>query len=141
MLLLAFLGLANQFGNECHQSDGPDGGFITQRLIIQRLTPVPHSRSERLIVQRRIIQMFLTPEAIIELENMKDVLASPAVSQQFRYDRKPIVYTDASVGTQDGMVAGGSGAVVVQEEEDGKAYICAGASSGLLAAQKNYLPH
>ena len=36
------------------------------------------------------------------------------------------------------MVAGGLGVVVVQEDEDGKAYICACASSGLSVAQKNY---
>ena len=36
----------------------------------------------------------MTPEAIVEFEDMKTVLASLAVLQQFRYDRKTIVYTD-----------------------------------------------
>ena len=73
----------------------------------------------------------LTPEAIIEFGNIKAVLASP-------YDtRKTIVYTDASVGTQDGTGSGGLGIVVVEADE-GSEYLCCFASCGLTTAQKNY---
>lgn len=42
-----------------------------------------------------------TPEAIMEFENLKAVLDSPPVLQQFRYDRPTFVYTDASVKSEE----------------------------------------
>ena len=90
--LRTFLGLANQFRERVP-------GFT---LLVANLTAQTRgsSKSSRLI---------LTPKATIEFENMKAILASPAVLQQFRYNRKTIVYTDALVGTQDGLMAGGLG--------------------------------
>ena len=78
-----------------------------------------------------------TPKAIIEFENLKVVLNSPPVLQQFRYDRPTVVYTDTSVGTAE--LPGGLGVVIVQTDgNDGLDYVCAYASAGLAPAQKNY---
>lgn len=121
--LRAFLGLANQFRERI-------AGYALMVANLTSLTRVANTtKNQRLVV---------TPEAIMEFENVKTALASPPVLQQFRYDRKTIVYTDASVGTQDGSIAGGLEVVVVQEDESGLEYLCCCASSGLTAAQRNY---
>jgi len=78
----------------------------------------------------------VTPEGLIEFENLKVVLSSPAVLQQFKYMRPTIVYIDASVGSDD--CPGGLGVVIVQKDKERKEYVCAYASSGLTGAQKNY---
>ncbi|KAF8456191.1 hypothetical protein BGX38DRAFT_66630 [Terfezia claveryi] len=92
-------------------------------LLVANLTALTRSRtvlsgsssvgSGSSSVGSKSSRLSLTPEAIIEFENMKAILASPAVLQQFQYGRRTIVYTDALVGTQDGMIAGGLGVVVV----------------------------
>ena len=97
--------------------------------MVNHLTSMTRSKTNKIS---------LTPEAIIEFENLKAVLISPLVLQQFDYKRKTIVYTDASVGTPDGSICGGMGVVIVQEDDDGKEYVCCFASSGLSASQQNY---
>ena len=120
--LPSFLGLANQFRERV-------SGFAP---LVANLTALTRGTSK----SRCLV---ITPEAIIEFENFKAVLASAMLLQQFKYDRKTYVYTDASVVTQDSMVAGSLGVVIVQEDPmDGRAYICACASSGLSSAQRNY---
>ena len=92
--LRAFLGLANQFRDRV-----PD-----YALMVSQLTILTKSKSTKIS---------LTSEAIIEFENLKATLVSLLVLQQFNYMRKTIVYTDASVGTQDGSICGGRGVVIV----------------------------
>lgn len=115
----AFLGLANQFRDRV-------SGYA---LMVSHHTSLTKSKSTKIS---------LTTEAIIECENLKATLVSSLVLQQFNYTRKTIVYTHASVGTQDGLICGGLGVVIVQEDEEGKQYVCCFASSGLSAAQRNY---
>lgn len=117
--LRGFLGLANQFRDRVP-------GFA---LMVANLTALTRASKTPKIT--------LNPEAIMEFENMKAFLVSPVVLQQFRYDRKTIVYTDACIGTQDGAVSGGLGVVIVQVDGDTE-YVCCFASSGLSPAQRNY---
>ena len=117
--LRGLLGLANQFRERI-------AGYALLVTALTALTRGPNKNK----------RITATPEAIIEFENLKSVLSSPPVLQQFRYDRPTFVYTDASVGSED--LPGGLGVVVVQTGVDGKDYVCAYASSGLTPAQKNY---
>ena len=125
--LRGLLGLANQFRERI-------AGYA---LLVTALTELTRGT----VKKQKIIA---TPEAIIEFENLKVVLSSPPVLQQFRYGRPTFVYTDASVGTTSGTssdemeLPGGLGVVIVQTGEDGIDYVCAYASTGLTAAQKNY---
>lgn len=117
--LRAFLGLANQSRDRVP-------GYA---MMVANLTALTRTKVNRLL---------LTPEAIMEFENVKAILALPIILQQFDYSQKTIVYTDASMGTQDGKVAGGLGVVIVQVDKDGLKYVCCFASSGLSDAQRNY---
>jgi len=79
----------------------------------------------------------LSPEAIAEVDHIKEYLRSPAVLMCFQPGRTTYVYTDASVGFHD--VAGGLGAVITQvHPTERKEYVCAYASAALSPAQKNY---
>jgi hypothetical protein len=79
----------------------------------------------------------LSPEAIAEIDHLKDFLRSPSVLMCFQPGRKTYVYTAASVGHQE--MAGGLRAVITQiHPESGREYVCAYASAGLSPAQKNY---
>ena len=80
-------------------------------------------------------RLTLSPEAIAELDHLKDCLRSPAVLMCFQPGRETYVYTDASIGHHD--TAGGLGAVITQVM-DGHEYVCAYASATLSPAQKNY---
>jgi transposase InsO family protein len=80
-------------------------------------------------------KLTLSPEAIAEVDHLKEYLQSPAVLMCFRPGRETFVYTDASVGFHD--IAGGLGAVITQVV-DGSEYVCAYASATLSPAQKNY---
>ena len=126
--LRGLLGLANQFRERI-------AGYA---LMVTALTALTRG------LERKV---FPTPEALIEFENLKVVLNSPPVLQQFRYDRRTFVYTDASIGSRspnggtddDGLeVPGGLGVVIVQTDDEGHDYVCAYASAGLTPAQKNY---
>ena len=114
--MTAFLGLANQFGDRVPR----------YALIVSHLTSLTRSKTNKISP---------TPEAIIEFENVKSAFISPMVLQQLNYNRKTIVYTDASVSTQDASV---SGVVTIQEDIDGKEYFCCFASSRLAVSQRNY---
>ena len=127
--LRGLLGLANQFRERI-------AGYA---LLVTALTALTRGPDRKIVA---------TPEALIEFENLKLVLNSPPVLQQFRYDRPTFVYTDASVGSRipggsdqtcgDTDVPGGLGVVIVQTDVDGCDYVCAYASVGLTPAQRNY---
>ena len=124
--LRGLLGLANQFRERI-------AGYA---LLVPTLTTLTTGSA-------KFGKVIPTPEAIVEFENLKVVLASPPVLQQFKYDRPTIVYTDASVGSSgsgsDGTdLPGGLGVIIVQTGPDGLDYVCAYASSGLTPAQRNY---
>jgi len=78
--LQAFLGLANQFHNRVP-------GYA---LMVSHLTALTRWKTNKVL---------LTPEAIIEFEDIKAILISPMVLQQFNYTRKTFVYTNSSGGT------------------------------------------
>ena len=125
--LRGLLGLANQFREHI-------AGYA---LLVPTLTALTRGSA-------KFGKVVPTPEAIVEFENLKVVLASPPMLQQFKYDRSTIVYTDASVGSSgsgsDGSdLPGGLGVVIIQTcPHDGLDYVCAYASSGLTPAQRNY---
>ena len=121
--LRGLLGLANQFRERI-------AGYA---LLVTALTALTRSADGSGKKDSRVVA---TPEALIEFENLKVLLNSPPILQQFRYDRPTVVYTDASIGTAELPV--GLGAVIVQTDDDGKDYVCAYASAGLTTAQKNY---
>ena len=111
------MGLANQF-REC---------IARYALLVSALTALVRGPEKRVVP---------TPEALLEFENLKVILSSAPVLQQFRYTRPTIVYTDASAGSLG--LPGGLGVVIAQTDEDGKDYVCAYASAGLTSAQRNY---
>ena len=120
--LRGLLGLANQFRERI-------AGYA---LIMTALTALTRGPEKKVVA---------TPEALVEFEDLKVALNSPPVLQQFRYDRPTFVYTDASLGSvlpDDTIVPGGLGVVIVHTDPDGSDYVCAYASAGLSAAQKNY---
>ena len=69
--------------------------------------------------------------------NLKVVLNSPSLLQQFWYDRPTVVYTDACIGTA--KLPGGLGVMIVQNDGESD-YVCVYASAGLTPASKE-LPH
>ena len=86
---------------------------------------------------RQKVRITLSPEAIAEIDHLKEFLRSPSVLMCFQPGRKTYVYTDASVGHHE--MAGGLEAVITQiHPENGQEYVCAYASAGLSPAQKNY---
>ena len=115
--LRELLGLANQFRERI-------AGYA---LLVSTLTALVRGP------ERKVVP---TPEALLQFENLKVVLGSAPVLQQFRYTRPTIVYIDASAGSLE--LPGGLGVVIVQTDEDGKDYLCAYASAGLTSAQRNY---
>ena len=119
--LFGVLGLANQFRERI-------AGYALLVMCLTSLTRGPEKK------------IMATPEAVIEFQNLKAVLGSPPVLQQFHYSRATFVYTDASIGSSDGEtdVIGGLGVVIVQTGDDSIDYVCAYASAGLTPAQKNY---
>ena len=94
------MGLANQFRERI-------AGYALMVTALTELTRGPN-------LEMRVVPM---PEALVEFENLKIVMNSPPVLQQFRYNRPTVVYTDASIGTSE--LAGGLGVVVVQCHDDG----------------------
>ena len=120
--LRGLLGLANQFRERI-------AGYA---LLVSALTALTRGPERKVVA---------TPEALIEFENLKEVLNSPPILQQFRYDRSTYVYTDASIGSRgddDIDIPGGLGVVIVQTDDDGIDYVCAYGSAGLTPAQRNY---
>ena len=116
-LLKSLLGLANTFRDRVP-------GFS---IRVPNLTALTRMKGK----------IELSPEAIAEVDHIKEYLRSPAVLMCFQPGRVTYVYTDASVGFHD--VAGGLGAVITQiHPTDKKEYVCAYASAALSPAQKNY---
>lgn len=131
----SLLGLFNQFRDR-----GP--GYALRVSALTQLTrskqsvsPV-HDKGTGTALPRGIT---MTVEAVEEFKAMQDYLLSPAVLVVFRHGWRTFLYTDASLGTTS--APGGLGAVITQlNPEDGKEYVCAFASAGLTAAQRNYPP-
>lgn len=119
--LRGVLGLANQFRERVP-------GYA---LMVANLTALTRGTNSGK-------KFTLNPESMVEFENIKAALISPAILRQFDYAKKTIVYTDASAGTQDGLVSGGLRVVIVQIDHDDIEYVCCFASSGLSSAQRNY---
>lgn len=119
--LRGVLGLANQFRERI-------AGY---ELLVTCLTSLTRGPEKKIVA---------TPEALIEFQNLKAILNSPPVLQQFQHGRPTFVYTDASVGSKDGDIdiPGGLGVVIVQTAVDNIDYVCAYASAGLTPAQRNY---
>ena len=92
--LRGLLGLANQFRERI-------AGYA---LLVTALTALTRGTDNN----KKLVP---TSKAIVEFENLKVILASPPVLQQFRYDHPTFVYTDASVGGGD--IPGGLGVVIV----------------------------
>ncbi|KAF8431553.1 hypothetical protein BGX38DRAFT_1294822 [Terfezia claveryi] len=64
--------------------------------------------------------LVVTPEVLIDFDNIKLAQTSPAVLQRYKYVWDTIVYTNASVGSAE--YPGGLGVVIVQKDEEGRAH-------------------
>ena len=124
----SLLGLFNQFRDRVP-------GYA---LRVQALTQLTRQRTSK---DNRAAKgsITMTVEAAEEFQAMQEYLLSPAVLVVFRHGWKTFVYTDASLGTPS--TPGGLGAVITHiNPDENKEYVCAFASAGLTAAQKNYPP-
>lgn len=90
--LRGLLGLANQLREMV-------AGYA---LLVTALTALTRGPDQKVVA---------TPNALIELENLKMLLNSPPILEQFRYDRPTVVYTDTSIRTAE--LPGRLGAVTV----------------------------